>query len=584
MSKIAREMHRAKAAHGKLPPEYQELSSDWTTMMQKLYPVWVLLGPGLSDPGHIKLRTRTIHLDSDELLGTLDDIRHGRLRRVAIIRTFGVAFHEVFHAKHTKLWVSEHDAALAQSKDPELEQLATDRRLLEEPRMEAHGWREFDPTGQLGRFVHTAIKTAMLEVLIPIFANRLRAELLFTGTVSRNAAGWTMSYLWARTHYGAIDAEHLAGLEAIWRQALGDADFQALDDLYAQLIFCEDGDNDTLTSYAQRYREIIGPVEDNGDVPSGDLLDALDEAVKKGSVENLEQLNEDVDLQETLDQLDPNEEHEAPRKGGGGAGAPSGRLPKRGVNRPPLADEIRAALGFARTVEKAIVRGNKRIDKRTPGGRFDGRKYARGKLERKMGLPQTATPWSIEKNVRGPIKEPPHIGIIVDTSGSMSEYEYALGPIVWELDHGLRRIGGKLVVGLFGNGSALLTSGEKPLELVPGIKVGGGTAFASDAIVLCTEHMQYDNPNRPCLLYVLSDGGWYDTSAGTEKIDTLAEHGVPTLHIAIGMPPLAVNAARVSLIQDPADVLGIVARDTVRLLEAQATKKRRAGGRISLSL
>jgi hypothetical protein len=70
---------------------------------QRLFPVWALIGPGLAEPGHIELRSRTVYLDSDELLGPHDAIVAGALAQCAILRTYGVAIHEVFHAKHTKL-------------------------------------------------------------------------------------------------------------------------------------------------------------------------------------------------------------------------------------------------------------------------------------------------------------------------------------------------------------------------------------------------------------------------------------------------------------------------------------------------
>jgi hypothetical protein len=73
---------------------------------QRLYPVWALIGPGLSDPGHIEIHSRTVYLDSDALLGPREAIAAGRLEQRAILRCFGVALHETFHAKHTKRWAS----------------------------------------------------------------------------------------------------------------------------------------------------------------------------------------------------------------------------------------------------------------------------------------------------------------------------------------------------------------------------------------------------------------------------------------------------------------------------------------------
>ena len=43
------------------------------------------------------------------------------------------------------------------------------------------------------------------------------------------------------------------------RDVLGADDCKALDDLYAQLIWVPDGENEPLSQWAQRYRDIIGP-------------------------------------------------------------------------------------------------------------------------------------------------------------------------------------------------------------------------------------------------------------------------------------------------------------------------------------
>ena len=120
--------------------------------------MWALIGPGLSDPGHIEIHSRTVYLDSETLLGPRAAIAAGALERRAILRTFGVALHETFHGKHTKRWAIDRDVALSESEDPADRQLAVDRRLLEEPRMEAHGVRDFLPDSLRGRFVRRAVQ------------------------------------------------------------------------------------------------------------------------------------------------------------------------------------------------------------------------------------------------------------------------------------------------------------------------------------------------------------------------------------------------------------------------------------------
>jgi len=122
---------------------------------------------------------------------------------------------------------------------------------------------------------------------------------------------------------------------------------------------------------------------------------------------------------------------------------------------------------------------------------------------------------------------------------------------------------------LFGNSAELVTDGSQPLRLVPGIRTGGGTAFASDAVTLCAEHLEFENPRRPRFVYCISDGGWADCETGVKKVRELRQLGVPTVHLAIGGEPLAVEADRITVIQDPADAMDIVGRDTVDALKAR---------------
>ncbi len=47
---FARELSRAVAQRGRLDPVYRALSDHWTLILQRLFPVWSLVGPGLADP------------------------------------------------------------------------------------------------------------------------------------------------------------------------------------------------------------------------------------------------------------------------------------------------------------------------------------------------------------------------------------------------------------------------------------------------------------------------------------------------------------------------------------------------------
>jgi hypothetical protein len=521
-----------------------------------------------------------------------------------VLRCFGVALHETFHAKHTKRWALEHDLALADSADPAERQLAVDRRLLEEPRMEAHGVREFPAASVRGRFVRRALEAAVVDVILPRFGQQLAHAALAGRPLSRDMAGRASVYLQARTHYGILDPSVLAPLATVWRQALGDRALHTLDNLFARLVWIADGELDALDDAARAYREIIGAPdpppagegegsgapgpggqgagsgETTGDevgdesqpVSVGSLADALEHALDHARAGQLEQLDEDLDLGRLLGEArDPARQTAARRLSG--TGLPGGRMPDRGVDRAPFPDEIQQARRYATRLRQAITQGTRQIDKRTPGGRFDGRAYARGQAQRATGRPVSAHPWQITRQVRAPI-EAPHVGLVIDTSGSMGAYEYALGPIAWILTDGLRQIGGRCASALFGNGASLLADGAAPLPLVPAIATGGGTAFAGDSIELVCARLEMTNPRRPRFLYVLSDGGWADTQAGVQKIRWLAEHAVPTIHLSIAIAPLSVECDRITVITDPAVALDHVAADTVAALRAARAPRR----------
>ena len=248
-------------------------------------------------------------------------------------------------------------------------------------------------------------------------------------------------------------------------------------------------------------------------------------------------------------------------------------MPDRGVDRPPFPDEVQEANRLAQRLLRARTLGLRRIDKRTPGGRFNGRAYARGRFERATGRPASSHPWTITREITAPLEEP-HALLVVDTSGSMGAHEYALGPIVWIVTTAFRAVGGKVATVLFGNAAALLSDGTDPMAKVPAIRVGGGTAFAGDAIAIGAGHLEMENRRRPRAVYIVSDGGWYDTEAGVQKIRWLAELGVPTIHLSIGAEPLSVEASRICVLTDPADGLDVIAQHTVDALTAPHRRRR----------
>ena len=202
---------------------------------------------------------------------------------------------------------------------------------------------------------------------------------------------------------------------------LGEEDLAALDDLYARVVWIPDGELDRLDDAAREYRRIVGepdpPPRTGGAgrarrtrrrrgtgrfrrrrqprlrvraLPAGSLADALEQAIATASAGQLEQLDEDVDLGQLLEQAAARGEGSSELGRGRGTGLPTGRLPDRGVDRPPYPDEVQQSRRYATRLRQAITQGTRQVDKRTPGGRFDGRAYTRGRAEQAAGRPAHA--------------------------------------------------------------------------------------------------------------------------------------------------------------------------------------------------
>jgi hypothetical protein len=249
-----------------------------------------------------------------------------------------------------------------------------------------------------------------------VFADELLAAATAGRPLTRDMAGRAIVYLQARTHYGILDPTVLDGLRSVWRQVLGERDLAALDDLFARVIWIPDGELEALDRASREYHAIIGPPDPppsedrdtastddpasggSGDQPAaGSLGEALEQALEQSRGAQLAQLDADIDLEQVLADAAARREESPATRSGPGTGMPTGRMPHRRVDRPPAPDEVQHARRYATRLRQAMTQGTKRIDKRTPGGRFDGRAYARGNAQRQTGRPVSTHPWRITR-------------------------------------------------------------------------------------------------------------------------------------------------------------------------------------------
>ena len=212
---------------------------------------------------------------------------------------------------------------------------------------------------------------------------------------------------------------------------LGEHDLRALDELYARVVWIPDGELERLDEAAREYREIVGepdpppsaggtgesgrpakagerrdPARSSGATARdggrrrGSLADAIEQAIASARAGQLEQLDEDVDLEQVLARCrGARRAGAASSAAGAGPGCRPAGCPTAASTARRYPDEVQHARRYANRLRQAITRGTRQIDKRTPGGRFDGRAYARGRAEQAAGRPVTTHPWRVTRQV-----------------------------------------------------------------------------------------------------------------------------------------------------------------------------------------
>ena len=410
------ELHRASAQRGRLDPLFQDLSDHWTLILQRLYPVWALIGPGLSDPGHIEI---ALAHDLPRLRRAARPARADRRRSSssarAVLRCFGVALHETFHAKHTKRWAVEHDLALAASSDPAERQLAVDRRLLEEPRMEAHGVREL-PGRERARALRAARAAGRRRRRDPA-ALRRAARCTPRSPAGRSRATWpgarASTCRRARTT-GSSTPACSPRCAAIWRQVLGDARPAG-----ARRPVRPAGVDRRRRARRARPRRARLPRDHRRARPAARrrTRQASGGARRRSGPARRRTARTTADqdgrrrrrrLAGRRARARARARARRPARAARRGPRPRAAARRRARHRPtgraaaavtgpacraggcptaastarPFADEIQQARRYATRLRQAITHGTRQIDKRTPGGRFDGRAYARGQAQR----------------------------------------------------------------------------------------------------------------------------------------------------------------------------------------------------------
>ena len=297
-------------------------------------------------------------------------------------------------------------------------------------------------------------------MILPRFAEQVAHAALAGRPLTRDMAGRASVYLQARTHYGVVDPSVLVALRGdVAPGARRRATCARSTTCSRALIWIADGELDALDDAARalpgdhRRARPAAPVKPTGAArPAGRAGRRPGETGGRRRGGELQPVSADrwptrsstrsttrapassSSSTRTSTSADCSSEardrgrHDG-RPARAGTGLPGGRMPDRGVDRPPFPDEIQQARRYATRLRQAHHR-RARADRQAHPGRALRRARLRARPARSAppAGPSAPTRGGSRASVRAPI-EAPHVGLVIDTSGSMGAYEYALGPI-----------------------------------------------------------------------------------------------------------------------------------------------------------
>jgi hypothetical protein len=531
--------HLHPAATGGVKPDkaWQVWDQAWTKHITTLtgrsdLTVTVAPGAGAGAPACFYPDTRRVEVDAT-YVGSPDIADPRRAAHKRLVPTaYGLLVHEAGHAAHSR-WLPVPPGTPPVVADAAL--------LLEESRAEGHQRaRRRGDRRWLRHTVTTLLSGDEAPVDDPWHAGQV-AGLLLARVDARIVAAKDVRAARAAV-LGVLGRKRLAALRDIWRAAHTVADT----------------DTDTMVELGWRWCQTLGidptahpevPVADVG-VFAGQLAAALaDLLTAEEGTTTSEYL--DRDLARQL----------------------SGRYttPPAWPRRDPTTAEqdavrrLAARLRQARTDNPAPARQPSLL----PPGRLRTRAAITADAQRAAGAIPTAAPWQRRAELP-PDKPTLHLGILVDLSGSMSDYATALSSAGWMLAHAAHRNHAVVATIGFSDDVTVLVSPRQRPQQVLDMQAGGGTSAFVEAVKLADRLLELRNRRRLRLLAVVSDG-WVDNPDATQKlITTLHRSGCGVLWLTPADQPCRSFADTTTIaVADPAAAVEhIAAAATAALIRA----------------
>jgi hypothetical protein len=508
-------------------------------------------------PGTWSTLTARIELDGLILPDTPDELdpRGDATHKRALSALHGVFSHECGHAVHSLQIPRDYP-----------EDVREEVSLLEEIRMEAHtvSRRPHD-----ARFLRAAADLILLEGRDKVAA----AE------ADERACADSLTLTQGRVLAGSLTEDDVEAVVELASSLIPKEKHRKLARIWQDAIAVPDGDLDSLATVARRYKELFPPT---GGV-SKELVQALCEAIEQSgargceggmiqiesegstTVEDLaEAVKDDVELSERLRKAMEQLREET----GKAAGAPGGKAVKAQL-RPASAEERRARNKLAALLRKARWRDRDSYQIATvvPPGRLRTRLAVQRSAQIAQGKVPSAKPWRQTK--RKHVEQPRlRVGILVDTSGSMSQAAPGVSSSLWVIANAVADAGGKAAAYAFGDSFARVLDPGRPPAKVLELKGSGGTAFVPEALQAAADALTFNDQGGPRLMIIVSDGMWCDVGETLQELERLRRLGVKTVHVMIGGYPADHGTHEICVIHDASDLAQVVGNACIRALKS----------------
>ncbi|MFI9507170.1 hypothetical protein [Nocardia sp. NPDC052566] len=301
-------------------------------------------------------------------------------------------------------------------------------------------------------------------------------------------------------------------LQTLAREVFGAEELAQMTDVWQQVQNVDDDDTTTMLMLARRWLDLHQQPGDIATAAGGDphmgsamvaeiLARIAGDAITQAKVEGLRLTRHQVLAD---NQAADARDHVHNTECGAGTFGP-GRRVQVGF-RPPTDDERRLRALVVRRLQRAQYRAPHRTGARVgyPTGRARGNALMQRAAQRAQNVTVTALPWTSQR-WQIPPKPPIRAGLVIDLSGSMTNWLPAAGVAIWTLASAVDALGGlAAAAGFAGQVYPLLRPSSQPAR-VPDLTQRGGSDGCADAIAAVSAGAGLLQPGATALI-VLTDG------------------------------------------------------------------------------